>query len=133
MDDKNKRQWFKRGDMVVLGALIIVAMAMLFLFRLTSQGAEVKAVISLNGEIVHEIELNGAKDAVFRLSKNENVSFQLENGKIRFVNISCPDKLCENFGYLEKAGDMAVCLPNKVILKLVSQNGSSAELDAIVN
>jgi len=35
------------------------------------------------------------------------------------VDSPCPDHLCENFGWLSRAGDWAACLPAKASLTLL--------------
>ena len=56
------------------------------------------------------------------------MQFEVKNGAVSFVNASCPDRLCEREGFLSKAGQTAVCLPRKTILRI---SGGEAEVDLI--
>ncbi|MFZ2540055.1 MAG: NusG domain II-containing protein [Oscillospiraceae bacterium] len=124
-----KRKFIKLTDIAIIVVLIAVCTIVLILMENCSH-SKLIAQISYNGKIVKEIELDTALDVIFELSENKNVSFQVSDQKIRFVNTNCPDKLCENFEYLDKANDVAICLPNKVSLKLV---GDKEEIDILVN
>ena len=68
------------------------------------------------------------KDGFYQLEEDPSVQFEVKNGAVSFVNASCPDRLCEREGFLSKAGQTAVCLPRKTILRV---SGGEAEVDLI--
>jgi hypothetical protein len=41
-------------------------------------------------------------------------SLEISDGRARFVESPCPDKLCISHGWLARAGSWTACLPNKV-------------------
>ncbi len=129
MKKKEKRKFLKPTDIAVIIVIIGVCVIAMLFMKNNNEGKLI-AQISYDGKIVKKIRLDTASDAIFELSENKNVSFQITDQKIRFVNTDCPDKLCENFGYLDKANSVAICLPNKVSLKLV---GNKEEIDIMVN
>ena len=57
----------------------------------------------------------------------ENV-VTISDGSAFFSSATCPGKDCVHAGRLTKAGQLAVCLPNGVTLRIV---GSEADVDAI--
>ena len=60
------------------------------------------------------------RDATYDIvSGDYTIHLQVQNGAIRFVDSPCPDHLCENFGWLSRAGDWAACLPAKASLTLL--------------
>lgn len=129
MIGKEKRKLFKLNDIIIIIVLLFVSIVSLYFIR-SNNSDYLIAQISYNGDIVKEIDLESATDIVFTLSENKNVSFQILNHKIRFVNTNCPDKLCEKFGYLDKPNDVAICLPNKVSLRII---GKKEDIDIVVN
>ena len=46
----------------------------------------------------------------------ETVHLQVKDGAIAFINSPCPDHLCEGFGWLDRPGAFASCIPNQVYL-----------------
>ena len=64
------------------------------------------------------------------LENCENVHFEIQNHQIRFVNVECPDHLCEKFGFLSHPRETAVCMPNRVSVTII---GTDSKTDTIVN
>lgn len=88
-----------------------------------------QAVIEYNGKTVKTISLSENRE--FSLDEDPTVHFQIKDGAIAFVNASCPDKICENTGFLSKAGQTAACLPKKVLLKVIGPD--KQDVDIIAN
>ena len=125
----DRRKLIRWPDFLIIAGILIICIAALF-FLYRNSGEETTAQISYNGKIVREIDLLSTKDEVFRLSENGRVSFEIKDHKIRFVDVDCPDKLCENVGFLSSPNRTAVCLPNRVTLKIIAVQ---ADVDAVVN
>lgn len=118
---------------LVLGAAAVLAAGALLRGRGGSLVAEVR-VGDGQGIGTHRaalLELSPGAESV-RLSMRElgvdvPVYFELADGRIRFVDVDCPDKLCEGFGWLDSAGEIAVCMPNRVSVTVIERSGLSAE------
>ena len=52
----------------------------------------------------------------------------LEHGKVRFAQSPCNNQYCVHQGWLDKAGQVAVCLPNRISIELL---GSSKPYDSL--
>ncbi|WRS26499.1 NusG domain II-containing protein [Oscillospiraceae bacterium MB08-C2-2] len=50
------------------------------------------------------------------------VSLEISGGKLRFVDVDCPDHLCEKTGWISQEGESVVCLPNRVAA-VIAQSG----------
>ena len=46
----------------------------------------------------------------------------IKDGKASVVDASCPDHICVNMPSISKAGDSIICLPNELIVEVVSDN-----------
>ena len=68
------------------------------------------------GQMTFALDRDATYDIV---SGDYTIHLQVQNGAIRFVDSPCPDHLCENFGWLSRAGDWAACLPAKASLTLL--------------
>lgn len=82
------------------------------------------------------IQVDGKIFSRFSLSENRTVKVpgplgisivEIKNDKVRMFSSPCPDKLCVREGYISKPGQMIVCVPNRVILKIEGR----ANLDAL--
>ena len=77
------------------------------------------AVITRDGQLVERIDLqqvNAPRQIILPGPYHEIV--QVEPGRIRFQQADCPDKICVHTGWLEEPGDVAVCLPNRAVVKI---------------
>ena len=92
---------FKKADLIVI-ALIIVA-AGIFMFIGSRDTSKPIAEISVDGETVQTVDLSTVTDKI-EIAPNDkyHILIVAENGKIRFENSDCEDKLCISSGELEK-------------------------------
>lgn len=108
---------------VVLTVICLILLAVTFLGR-----SEAQAVISVSGVEYERIDLKSSQDRVIKIDGKLPVSIEVKQGKIRFLSSGCPDKLCVNTGWLYKPGQVAVCLPAQVSVRLI---GALKQIDII--
>ena len=51
----------------------------------------------------------------------------VEKGRAHLENAPCPLKICETMGPIEKSGEVIVCLPNRIFVKV----SGPEEMDAV--
>jgi hypothetical protein len=108
-------KFIKKGDFIVI-AVIAAAVIILSLLGAADKSKPI-AEISVNGEIVHTLDLRSVTERVEIAPNDEyNILIVAENGSIRFEHSDCEDKLCVSSGNLSKSGDIAVCLPAKTVV-----------------
>lgn len=70
-----------------------------------------------------------AKDAVLEVGGRLGTSrLEIRDGRARFVDSPCANRLCVHAGWLSRSGQVAACLPNAVVIEI---GGSDREFDAI--
>lgn len=111
---------FKKGD-VILILVVIVLVALTIAFALRSDADE--ADVYVDGKLVHKLDLQ--KDATVEILDGK-MQIKVENGKVFVSKSDCPNQLCVHASPIGKEGGVIVCLPNKVVIKIVSR-----EVDAI--
>ncbi|HHW48394.1 MAG TPA: NusG domain II-containing protein [Clostridiaceae bacterium] len=116
----------KKGDIILVALLLVAAVtaiAGMTMFRSNSGDTEKIAVIKQGNVILKEIRLNevGKSERITVEGNYKNIIL-VENRKIRFEESTCPDKVCVKTGWLTNEGDMAVCLPNQVMVKIEGVN-----------
>jgi hypothetical protein len=80
--------------------------------------------VSLDGKIIEKINLTDVKAKYsFNLKGSLISTIEIEKNRARFINAKCPDLICEKTGWIENAGETAVCLPNKAIIKIIGKDG----------
>lgn len=121
----------KKGDLVALAilaaALLAGGLATLAMSR--TQGAPVAQVI-VDGEVADVIPLTGAaaQERTYTSSRGTCV-VRVEDGRACILSSDCPDQVCVHTGWLTRAGQSAVCVPNRIAVVV---RGDGAEVDAVV-
>lgn len=117
----------KRGDKILM--LLLGGMGTLFGGALLWQRMPLSsppsqalyALVKQEGEQSKRIDLTKVKDPyTLRLEDEEghyNVLL-LEPGRIRFIEANCPHGLCIASGWLSRPGEMALCLPHRVLVQV---------------
>lgn len=104
---------------------LAVAVAGIGFFALRRQQAPPgnTARIFLQSEEIFSISLQAGDDYRIDLLSDYGVpvSFEVAGGGIRFVDVTCPDHLCEKAGWITAEGETAVCMPNRVAVHVVAQ------------
>lgn len=84
-----------------------------------------------------EVRSGNALVGRYSLSENRGLDVQgregvshldIRNGRVRFTDSPCHNKVCVNSGWLARAGDSTACLPNGVSITLL---GNGEAYDAI--
>lgn len=119
----------KWGDFVIIGAVLALAGAMLAFFALRASGDTLYAEVWQNDKLIERVALTDSTDKTIDLDGHNVIVLHGKTSEIQSAD--CPDQVCVRTGRLTRAGQVAVCLPNRVILKLT---GTSTDgIDAIVS
>lgn len=114
------KQLFKKGDIILL-VVVLVLVALTIYFALQSDASE--ADVYVDGNLVYKLDLN--KNATVEVLDGR-VQIKIENGKAYIAKSDCHNQLCVHAQAIVKEGGVIVCLPNKVVVKVVAK-----EVDAI--
>lgn len=128
MRAKSEQKLIKAPDVFVI-FLTLSTIFLLFTIPLKSGSDTLVATVTVDGKQVKKINLNESEDAIFTLPTNPEVTLEIKDGKIRFVNSRCPDGTCEKSGFLEKGGDTAACIPAKTVVTVSGE--SKSDIDAV--
>lgn len=120
----------KKGDIILLAVILAAALGFSLLYNLqdSKNGNNMRtAVIKHEDEIIETINLDQVDQPErITVSGNYDVVLLVEKGRIRFEKSNCPDQICVNTGWLTNNGDVAVCLPNRTMIKI---EGVNQEID----
>jgi len=121
----------RAGDYVIIAAIIITAVLMAFLF-LENDSIEKVAVITHNNTVLDTVRLDRVNDRYTLNYQGEYPgTIEAENGRIRFSHAECPDQVCVRTGWISRPGQIAVCLPAGIIVK-IEGNVTDEDIDIIV-
>lgn len=119
----------KIGDYFVF-LFIAMAAVLLLIVLYQHETQEKTAVIIQDGVVLKSIRLDTLdKKVTIEYSGKYPGAIEAEKGRIRFKEASCPDKVCVNTGWISRTGQIAVCLPDKTIIKIEGpDNGDDTDI-----
>ena len=109
---------------VILGIAAVCVVAMVLLYGQRQTGGMVQ--ITQNGTVVGTYPLD--QDTTLRVD-SDNGGYNLvviENHTVRVAEASCPDQVCVEAGLCDRVGETAVCLPQRVSIRIVGDGGDGA-------
>ncbi len=113
----NQRKFFRKPDILLI-FLIIVICAGFFIYTANQKPSRYAEVIYNNG--TKEIaDLSIPK----QININSKIVINIKDGAIAFTSSDCPDKTCVKTGYIKNKNQFAACLPNQVIIRILSKDG----------
>lgn len=118
----------KPGDFVIVALVLALAAAVAFPF-LTGGSEALYAEIYQDEELVKRMLLTEGLHETVTIDGNVQNVIEIDGRTIRFSESTCPDQVCVRTGTLTRSGQTAVCLPNRVIVRL---RGGEPEVDAVV-
>lgn len=116
----------KKNDIVLIAVVLCVAVFGLFLYMKFGKEEPANVIVTVDGTVEGTYPLS---DDIEVEIKGTNV-LAIEKGKVKMKEADCPDQICVHHKAISKNKESIVCLPNKVVIEIVSSEES--ELDAIV-
>lgn len=122
----NKKINLKKGDIFLIAFLILLAAA---LFLIRGSGSGDTAEVTVDGETVYKVELTSVKEKR-DITLPNGVVITEEPGAVYFSASPCKGHDCIKTGKLTRAGQCAVCLPEKTVIKITGETDANTP-DAI--
>ena len=106
----------KTGDIILIALLSLSIVFSFSLLRLSSTQGQLVS-ISVNGREVYRFSLSQNRSFTVQGPLGKTL-IQIENNKVWVASAPCPQKICMKMGKISKPGEIIVCIPNKVFIKI---------------
>ena len=92
--------------------VLVLAAALYFGVRAAHGGKDggLQAVVDFGDGITETLPLDTDHDYLYDVG-DYVVHLQVKDGAVAFLDSQCPDHVCEQFGWLDKDGAWAACIP----------------------
>ncbi len=110
-----------KKELLIIIILLMIAIAGFFLFRISGQGTLVEIKIAQKTYGTYDLNI----DQEVLISDDQGLLLMkclIKSGSVRVLESDCPDKICIDEGSIKLTGQTIVCLPNKVVIKIISDN-----------
>lgn len=122
---KSTRFW-----LVILGVLLLAAViGMVFVHSHRQTGAAVQVI--QNGEVTDTLFLNRNGTYRYESSSGGYNIVEIRDGQVSVTEASCPDQICVRHGPTDQTADPIVCLPNKLVVRVLAPAGEADQLDGV--
>lgn len=131
---------FSSGDVFIIGAIVLVCAILIggiFFHRRAHKGDARYVRITQDGKVLLEMDLAEFSDPMeYRIdSERGHMIIFISSEKVYIKESSCTDKICVDQGDLTAPGDGAICLPNRVVVQIVTggseKDDPSGKVDVI--
>lgn len=112
---------FKKWDILLAAVLVLLIGAswLLFLPQKTA-GTEAYALVQVDGEEQGRYSLAEDKSFTVEWDGHRNL-VEIRDGKVSVTEANCGNGQCIKMGEIDSAGEMIVCLPNKMVITVESE------------
>ena len=107
--------------------IVMLIIGILFLVYFFNKKEANEALVYHGTDLILTIDLNIDKEYVVQ-GDNGNVVIKVLDKKIKVKEENSPYHLCSKQGYISNSGESIVCLPNKIIIELPSNDGIDTEV-----
>ena len=104
------------GDKILVIMILLGGIISLILLKSNRPPGEF-VIIKVKNQIKHQIKLTDQKELTI-LGAMGNMQIQINNKKVRVIHSDCPEKICIKSGWINKTGELIVCVPNKVVISI---------------
>lgn len=114
---------FKKQDVcLILFFLIIAAAGLAWLYAGREHGQIAR--VTVDGTVLGEYSLSSDETIAIEGVGGEN-TLVIENGQADMTGADCPDKVCVDHVPISDVGESIVCLPHRVVVEIVSEEGET--------
>ncbi|HAX72569.1 MAG TPA: hypothetical protein DCY20_03470 [Firmicutes bacterium] len=113
----------KQLDKWIIGIVLsISAVFMVSFFQQPSvaKADEARVIISIMGNVVYEVSLNGGSQEYKLASEYGYNEIVIDDEGVRVLVSDCDDHVCETVGVISKIGQSIICAPHFLVVEIVA-------------
>jgi hypothetical protein len=114
------------GDWLVIFASLLAVIIMFQQFWSFEQASKLK--IRQGDKIIGTYDLNQSRELHIHGNLGDAL-ISISHGKVRFKQSPCNNQYCVHQGWLSRAGQVAICIPNQISLQLMGAKSSYDSLN----
>jgi len=107
------------GDKILVVLILVLGIMSLFAISRFKQPG-VRVIIAVNGQELQRLDLDRSQE-IMVTGPIGNTRIKIDHGAVQVLSSDCPEKICILTGKIRHAGEMIVCVPNKVVVKVIGK------------
>ncbi|MFA6472411.1 MAG: NusG domain II-containing protein [Candidatus Latescibacterota bacterium] len=124
------KRYFTQGDIILIAVLLVLSLLSLGAIRFLGVSGK-HAVVGVDNRRVLELPLDHDIVTTVTGPLGETV-IKVGNGAVCIPESPCPDKYCVHMGHISHAGEILVCVPNHIIVRITGGKNDDKAFDGVV-
>jgi hypothetical protein len=118
-----------KDDINLIITIGLISLLILIAIFFTYEDGSKNAKVYYKNNLVLTIDLEKEESKEYYVNgKNGKITIFHQNGKIKVLEENSPLHICSKQGFISESYETIVCLPNEVIIKIVTKN----DLDTVI-
>lgn len=116
-----------RNDIILIGAILLIAVVgLVYFFLFRGRGDTVKVTVDGKAYASYSLAEDRVEDIHTGESSEQLNRLVIRNGKAFVETATCRDGICSSHRPIFRDGESIVCLPNRVVITIISDKTSDA-------
>lgn len=128
---KGERPFLRKSDFIFVILVFLASLGFLYWNLQEGQSvsrADVQVEIVVDNIVIYSSSLEDLPAEDFELPEAPGYRFGVDQDKaVKIIEAPCPDGLCMLNAWLTRPGEASICVPGKLIVRMVNADGSIAE------
>lgn len=121
-----KKRALRNDLLLIVGLLLIAAAVLIYLFFFRPAGDRVE--ITIDGKLYKTFSLEEEVTETIYTGEEDCNTLVLRGGKAYMEYATCPDGICVDHSPIFREGESIVCLPNRVVVTVVTQGDNAPDI-----
>lgn len=126
-----KNKYFRIGDLLIYLFLSTIFLGLFFKINNFKNFKASKAEIWVDGKLKYVYPLQKKKKIIFINTVLGGCNIEFKDNKVRVLTSNSPRKIAVKQGFISKSGEVAIGIPDRLILKIVGEKNKD-DLDYII-
>ncbi|SHJ90025.1 hypothetical protein SAMN02745975_03183 [Geosporobacter subterraneus DSM 17957] len=121
----------KWDKLLIITVVFLSTLGMFYVKSISTNSDNLYLAIEVDGKPYKTISLGGSpKNQLITVETPAGINLiEVEGNRVRIKEADCRDQLCVKTGWLSRANQISICLPNRVSIKLIG--GKEDDIDII--
>lgn len=107
------------GDKILVVLIFALGIVSLVALKHLRQPGD-SVIIEVKGQVVQRLDLKTSQEITVNGAIGRT-TIKIEGGAAQVIHSDCPEKICVKTGKITHAGEIIVCVPNKIVVKIIGK------------
>jgi hypothetical protein len=109
-----------KADVILIALLVVATVGSFYAIgSLTTRGRT--ALVQVDGNTVRKMNLDESSIAEISGVQGK-LTVEVRGGKVAITHSDCLNRICVRTGWRSRGGEIIVCVPNKVLVRILPEN-----------